>query len=96
MIVTDEPGIYEEGLVGIRIENELLVVPACSTEYGEFYRFEAVTRCPIDTRPIVRELMTFEELDWLNAFHETVYQDLKEHLNPEEQAWLRQKTLPIA
>ncbi len=96
MIVTDEPGIYEEGLVGIRIENELLVVPACSTEYGEFYRFEPVTRCPIDTRPLVRELMTFEELEWLNAFHEKVYEDLKDHLNPQEQAWLRQKTLPIA
>ena len=96
MIVTDEPGIYEEGRVGIRIENELVVVPAMETEYGQFYRFEAVTRCPIDTRPVIRELLTYEEVEWLDRFHETVCQDLKDYLEPEEQAWLREKTRPLA
>ena len=65
MTVTDEPGIYEEGKLGVRIENELLCVPVCETEYGAFYGFEPFTYCPIDTRPLKLELMTREELEWL-------------------------------
>ena len=57
MTITDEPGIYEEGNLGIRIENELLCVPVCETEYGKFYGFEPFTYCPIDTRPLVLSLM---------------------------------------
>lgn len=91
MLVTDEPGIYEEGKLGIRIENELLCVEAMTTEYGKFLAFEPVTFCPIDTTALLVESLSSEQLDWLNAYHETVYQKLLGHLTAEEQAWLREK-----
>lgn len=92
MTVTDEPGIYLEGRFGVRIENTLLVVPATETECGRFLRFEPLTLCPIDTAPIIPELLSAEEKEWLNAYHQTVYDRLSPHLDAEEQAWLRQVT----
>ena len=83
MTVTDEPGIYEEGKLGVRIENELLCVPICETEYGAFYGFEPFTYCPIDTRPLKLELMTREELEWLDRYHAAVLRELGAYLNKE-------------
>lgn len=95
MTVTDEPGLYEEGKLGIRIENELLCVPVCQTEYGDFYGFEAFTYCPIDTRPLIVEDMTDEELAWLNGYHEMVYRELSGRLSLEEAQWLKEACAPV-
>ena len=96
MTVTDEPGIYEEGKLGVRIENELLCVPVCETEYGAFYGFEPFTYCPIDTRPLKLELMTREELEWLDRYHAAVLRELGAYLNKEEGAWLEKACAPVA
>ena len=95
MTVTDEPGIYEEGRLGVRIENELLCVPVCETEYGKFYGFETFTYCPIDTRPLKLDLLSDEELAWLNRYHEMVLRELGGCLNAEEAAWLKAACAPV-
>lgn len=92
MTVTDEPGIYRAGRYGIRTENTLLVVPYRETEFGTFYTFEPLTLCPIDTRPIVRSMLTAEETEWLNAYHRMVYDRLSPLLDEEHRAWLESKT----
>ena len=95
MILTDEPGIYKAGRHGIRIENTLLIVPAQETEFGKFYKFEPLTLCPIDKEAIVVELLTDEELTWLNEYHEFVYNRLCPLLNSDEQAWLKEATTAL-
>lgn len=92
MTVTDEPGIYRAGRYGIRTENTLLVVPYRETEFGTFYTFEPLTLCPIDTRPIVRSMLTAEETEWLNAYHRMVYDRLSPLLDEEHRTWLESKT----
>ena len=89
MTVTDEPGIYLEGKFGVRIENTLLVTPYKETQFGQFLQFESLTLCPIDTTPIVRELLLDEEIAWLNQYHQRVFDTLSPHLNAEETAWLK-------
>ena len=96
MVVTDEPGIYEEGEVGIRIENELLCCEREKNQYGQFLGFEAVTCCPIDLTPVRPELLDADEKAWLNAFHQAVREKLTPHLSAEEAAWLAEKTRPLA
>ena len=93
--VTDEPGIYLPDRFGVRIENTLLVVPYKETEFGRFLQFEALTLCPIDKRPIVVEMLTMEERQWLDAYHQMVYDRLSPHLHADEQSWLRQATAPL-
>ena len=95
MTVTDEPGIYLAGRFGVRIENTLLVVPAMQTECGSFLRFEPLTLCPIDKRPIVTELLTGDERRWINAYHQQVFDSLSPHLSGEECEWLRQACAPL-
>ena len=95
MIVTDEPGIYKAGRHGIRIENTLLIVPAQETEFGKFYQFEPVTLCPIDKKAIAIEILTDEELAWLNEYHQMVYDRLCPFLSEEENAWLKEATSPL-
>lgn len=95
MTVTDEPGIYLEGRFGVRTENVLLIQEAEETECGRFLRFETLTLCPIDITPIIKELLTKEETDWLNQYHARVYNKLAPHLNNEERAWLQQSTRPL-
>lgn len=95
MTVTDEPGIYEEGEVGIRIENELLCVEKMHTEYGDFYGFEPFTYCPIDLAPVLPALLDERETEWLDLYHSGVYRTLEPLLTEEERAWLREKTMPL-
>ena len=95
MILTDEPGIYKAGRHGIRIENTLLIVPAQETEFGKFYKFEPLTLCPIDKKAIVTEMLSDEELTWLNEYHQMVYNRLYPLLNKDEQTWLKEATNPI-
>lgn len=95
MTVTDEPGLYKAGRHGIRIENTLLVVPFRETEFGSFYRFEPLTLCPIDTAPLVMEMLTSKEKAWLNGYHRTVRERLSPLLDETHRAWLQEKTKEI-
>ena len=90
MTITDEPGIYLAGRCGARTENTLLITAYKETEFGKFLQFEPLTLCPIDKRPIVREMMTQEEIDWLKEYHQTVYDRLSPHLDSDEVEWLRE------
>ena len=89
MTITDEPGIYLEGKFGVRIENTLLITPYKETQFGQFLQFESLTLCPIDTTPIVRELLLDEEIAWLNQYHQHVLATLSPHLDDEETEWLK-------
>lgn len=95
MVTTDEPGIYIENKYGIRIENELLCVPKATTPYGEFLGFETLTIAPIDIDAIKPSLLTKEEKEWLNQYHETVYKTLESYLSTEEKEWLEKYTKKI-
>ena len=95
MTVTDEPGLYVEGLFGIRIENTLLTTPYRSTPFGEFLQFSSLTLCPIDTAPIELSMLTLDELSWLNDYHRTVYNTLAPHLDSEHTEWLKDATKPL-
>jgi len=95
MTITDEPGIYLPGRCGARTENTLLIVPYKETEFGQFLQFESLTLCPIDKSPIVREMMLQEEIDWLNQYHQRVFDTLSPHLSPEEVDWLREVCAPF-
>ncbi|MBP5800280.1 MAG: aminopeptidase P family protein [Prevotella sp.] len=90
MTVTDEPGIYLAGKFGVRIENTLLVTPYKETEFGKFLQFDSLTLCPIDKTPIIIDMLTQEELDWLNAYHQRIFDTLSPHLAPDEVIWLRE------
>lgn len=95
MTVTDEPGLYLAGKFGVRIENTLLTVPYVTTEFGRFLRFEPLTLCPIDTKPIILDLLTEEERSVLNTYHKLVYDRIAPLLDTEHKEWLAEKTLPI-
>ena len=95
MTVTDEPGIYKAGEYGIRHENTMIVTKALETEFGPFYTLEPLTLCPIDKEGIVVEMLTPEEKDWFNKYHERVYRELAPELTAEEQAWLKEATTAI-
>lgn len=95
MVTSDEPGIYREGMHGIRHENILLCVEDGANEFGEWLRFETMTLCHIDTRPIVRELMTPEEIEWLDSYNRHVYEVLSPELSPEIALWLQDRTAPL-
>ena len=95
MTVTDEPGIYLAGKFGCRTENTLLIVPYMETEFGKFLQFESLTLCPIDKAPIAVEMLTGEEIEWLNGYHQRVFDTLAPHLAPDEVDWLREATAPV-
>lgn len=96
MILTDEPGLYREGLHGVRCENMLLIVPAFTTEFGEFYRFETLTLFPFDRQLIDLSLLTPDERQWIDNYHAVVFDRLSPHLDDEEKAWLAAATAPLA
>lgn len=95
MVTTDEPGIYQTGKFGIRIENELLCQKWKRNEYGQFLSFEYLTYVPIDLDGIDVTLMNEQEKQWLNDYHKRVYELISPHLNYEEQEWLKTYTRPI-
>ena len=95
MTITDEPGIYLPGKYGARTENTLLIVPYKETEFGKFLQFESLTLCPIDKTPIIVEMLTPEERQWLDDYHQMVYDRLSPHLNADEQAWLCEATAAL-
>ena len=75
-IITIEPGVYKPYKYGIRLENNLLVVPAFETDDGIFYQFETITYCPYDRRGIDLEMLTDDELCWINDYHQMVFEKL--------------------
>ena len=95
MTVTDEPGLYLEGKFGVRIENTLLIVPAATTPFGEFLGFETLTLAPIDTTPVLPDMLTAEERQWLNSYHRRVRETLSPHLSAAEAAWLKAAARPL-
>jgi Xaa-Pro aminopeptidase len=95
MITSNEPGLYRPGRWGVRIENLVLAVPAEATEFGEFLQFETLTLCPIDTRCIERELLSADEIAWLNAYHAEVLRRVGPLVSGPALAWLEQRTQPI-
>ncbi len=92
-ITTDEPGIYIEGEFGIRLENELL----CETciDNPDKYCFRPLTLCPFERSAIIKEMLTDEELDYLNSYHRKVYETLSPLLNEKEKEFLRAETMPL-
>ncbi len=95
MITTVEPAIYREGSYGMRTENITVVVEDMENEFGTFYRFETLTLAPIDKKLIDRELLTTAEVDWLNAYHQRVFNELAESLTIDERSWLLEATKPL-
>lgn len=92
MTLTIEPGIYKEGRHGARIENTNIILPYRETEFGKFLQFDALTLCPIDTEPIVWEMLSAEEVTWLNDYHKRVYEALAPLLDEEHRGFLRAAT----
>ncbi len=95
MVITDEPGIYEDGQFGIRIENEFIVRKGVKNKYGQFMYFETITFAPIDLDGIDPEEMSRSEREWLNNYHKEVYEKIGPHLTEEERTWLKEYTRPI-
>lgn len=95
MVTTDEPGLYLTGKFGIRLENELVCKKLTDNEYGTFLGFEILTMIPFDLDAVLPEEMSEEERQWLNEYHQKVYETVAESLPEEERIWLREATRQI-
>ena len=95
IINTIEPGLYREGMHGVRHENVVLVREDGKNDFGTWYSFETLTLCHYDTSVLVRDLLTPDEIAWLNAYNERVYRTLSPRLPADIAAWLREKTRAI-
>lgn len=95
MMLTNEPGIYQEGRHGVRIENTLLVVEDQKTEYGSFYHFEVVSYFPIETKALCLDLLSDDEINWLNDYHQVVRELLAPRLDGKYLTWLLESTKKV-
>ena len=95
MVVTDEPGVYETDLVGIRIENELECIDLGDNQYGHWLGFAPLTLVPIDTTPVLVDELSRDQINWLNDYHAHVYEMLSPRLNETEKVWLKEKCAAI-
>ena len=95
MITTDEPGLYYDGELGVRIESELLCVEDERTEYGQFLRFENLTYAPLEPEAIIIEMLDDHEKELVNEYHEKCRKVLGPYLTDEENEWLKKETAPI-
>lgn len=95
MTVTNEPGVYIQGSHGIRLENELIVKNAEKTDFGQFMVFETMTYAPLDLDGVVSELLNEEEKEFLNNYHQIVFEKISPFLNEEERDWLKKYTRKI-
>ena len=94
MMISNEPGMYRTNEYGIRIENLVHVIPAQKTEFGQFLKFETLTLFPIDQHLINFDLLNNSEIDWLNGYHQRVYETIAPKLNEYEREWLSKKCNP--
>ncbi|RPH34566.1 MAG: aminopeptidase P family protein [Bacteroidales bacterium] len=94
-VLSNEPGLYRSGKHGIRTENLITCVPDTENKFGEFLKFETLTLCPIDTKPIKVDMLLQEEKEWLNDYHKKVYERLSLSLNKTHREWLKEKTKKI-
>ncbi len=92
MITSNEPGLYREGIHGIRCENLVLTVEAMTTEFGKFYKFETLTLCPFDLSLFDTSIMTDAEIEWVNSYHAAVRDALAPHLDGAPLEWLIKNT----
>lgn len=95
MVTSNEPGVYKADSHGIRTENLTLVCKDREGMFGDYYQFKTITLCPICKKGIIKELLTAEEIDWLNHYHRTVYEKLSPNLDEDEKKWLSEATSPI-
>ncbi|AZL74787.1 aminopeptidase P family protein [Pseudomonas oryziphila] len=95
MISSIEPGTYRPGQWGVRIENLVVNREAGSSAFGDFLEFETLTLCPIDTRCLLREGLSSEDIAWLDRYHETVRERLSPLLQGDALEWLKRRTAPI-
>lgn len=104
MTITDEPGIYLEGKFGVRIENTCLIRDYLTplekqgktlSPTPHFLEIEALTLCPIDKEPIILDMLSAEERQWLNDYHQRVYDTLAPHLEEDDKAWLQEACKPL-
>lgn len=95
MVTSNEPGLYLEGKYGIRTENLIAVEPYMTTDFGPFYQFKTLTMFPYDKKLIDLRLLTPQEVEWINEYHQKVFSRLSPLLSPEEKSWLADKTSPI-
>ena len=95
MVTSNEPGVYKAGSPGIRTENLPLVCKDKEGMFGDYLKFETITLCPICKKGIVKEMLTNEEIEWLNNYHQIVYEKLSPNLNEEEKVWLQEATASI-
>ncbi|MCL2727005.1 MAG: aminopeptidase P family protein [Bacteroidales bacterium] len=95
MVLSNEPGIYVLDAYGIRTENMMICVQHEENLQGTFYKFETITRCPIDTAGVDTTLLGEEARTWLNDYHATAYKELAPLLTQEEATWLKEKTKAI-
>ena len=95
MITSDEPGIYREGLHGVRHENLILCREDSVNEFGRWLSFEPLTLCHFDTEAIIPDLMTRDEIEWLNAYNALVAETLCPLLPDAIAQWLQLKCAPL-
>ncbi len=96
-IITIEPGVYKAHRYGIRLENNLLVIPAFETDDGIFYQFETITYCPYDRRGIDLTMLSAEEISWINDYHKMVFEKLAPHCKGDSEllAYLSKQCAPL-
>ena len=95
MLVSNEPGYYETGKFGVRIENLIMVKDHNETEWGKFYEMETVTLCPYEREAIDKDLLTDEEIHQINEYHARVYREIAPLLDEETRAFLQEQTAAI-
>jgi Xaa-Pro aminopeptidase len=95
MVITIEPGLYRKNSHGIRLENMVYIQEAQECERGSFHQIKTLTCVPFDTAPLEQHLLTPLEKEWLNQYHQTVFEQLAPLLSSDEQTWLSTKTAPL-
>lgn len=96
MICSDEPGLYFAGDFGTRTENLILCVEDEKNEYGQFLRFEFLTKAPIDLEALDTRFMDDADIERLNTYHKDVYETISPYMNDEEKEWLKHVTREIS
>jgi Xaa-Pro aminopeptidase len=95
MVLSNEPALYRLGEYGLRTENMIVCVKDETTEFGDFLRFDTLTLCPIDTKAIDKSMLNKEEIEWLNAYHQQVFEELSPIINEELKGFLKELTKPV-